>query len=304
MTVVILSTSIAALVLAAATLAIALSSMGSSGFRDTFRNEASATNITTNSLDGQYEQDQYLIGDAVADQSGAYPYSYRINEQIDVTYRLRSPSHSIPAEVPVYVMLYNPAGKSIDNSTVYTNANGDAHYSFIPSELGDYHTVSKAAYNGISDEYQLMIKVRRSPEYAFTVEGKNSTATIDRFAEFNVTSVNIDPAQKKLSIEIEKVPNRDKMEVVIPYDLLGDPYTVFANGEMVDMGSISSTSGSIYKDYTFARLTVPVDSSITRIEIMGTTAIPEFGSISMLVMAAGIVSTLVALSRFSGRSRV
>lgn len=233
----------------------------------------------------------FHIGTAEATQNEEYRMIFRVDSPVDVLYRFSSPQVSVPAKVPVNVILYNESNAILDNATIYTSEDGSivAHYIFTPKEHGDYRAVARVTYGSFASEYTWPLKVRSSPEYSFEVEGKKASVTVDRYGDIGeVKSVNLDVAAKKLDIEIANEREYNILEVLVPYELLGDPYVVLTDGEPVNLGE-TSLSGNISKDQTFANIRIPVDDSVSHIEIVGTSVIPEF-SVAIPVLAAGLVS--------------
>lgn len=244
------------------------------------------------------EDKPFHIGVADATQNGEYKQIFDINRPIDVLFKLSNPYVDVPSGISVNIILNSDQSGVLENTAIYTqDGNGftTALYSFVPNEYGFYDTLAKVTYGGFSSEYRLGLKVRPSPGYTFEVEGKASTVIIDRDGDIGkIRSVNLDASTKKLNIEIEKERAYNVLEIRLPYELLGDPYTVLTEGEKVNLGE-TSLSGSITKDQTFAIIRVPVDDSVSHIEIIGTTVIPEFGALAGLLGAVGMASIIVIL---------
>jgi hypothetical protein len=237
----------------------------------------------------------FHIGDAEATQNGEHKMTFEADKPVDVLYRFGSPQVNVPANVPVNIVLYSESNAILDNATIYTISDDGstiAHYIFTPMEYGDYRAVARVMYGGFSSEYAFPLKVRASSEYNFEVEGKKAAVTVDRYGDIGkVKSVNLDVAAKKLDIEIANEREYNILEVLVPYELLGDPYTVLTDGETVNLGK-TSLSGNISKDQTFAAVRIPLDDSVSHIEIIGTSVIPEF-PLAVPVLATGIVSLFV-----------
>jgi predicted secreted protein with PEFG-CTERM motif len=105
-----------------------------------------------------------------------------------------------------------------------------------------------------------------------------------------------------VSIAIEPEDWYNVLEVKVPYALLGDPYIVQTEGEVVDIGG-TYQSGSITKQSDYAVIRIPVDDSVSKIDIIGTSVIPEFGSIAVVIMAAGIVGVMAISRHREGRRK-
>jgi hypothetical protein len=76
----------------------------------------------------------------------------------------------------------------------------------------------------------------------------------------------------------------ESFRISIPNELLGGPYTVFADG------SETAFTTEQYQT-THTEITTP---TAEKIEIIGTTAIPEFSSLPLIIAAAAIVGSITA----------
>lgn len=177
----------------------------------------------------------FHIGTTEVTQNGEHRMTFRVDSPVDILYRFGSPQVSVPAKVPVNIILYNESNAILDNATIYTASRDGsivAHYVFTPKEHGDYKVVVRVTYGSFTSEYAWPLKVRSSPEYSFEVEGKKASVTVDRYGDIGkVKSVNLDVTAKKLDIEIANEREYNILEVLVPYELLGDPYTVLTDGE-------------------------------------------------------------------------
>ncbi|GEM_PF-6537187 len=89
--------------------------------------------------------------------------------------------------------------------------------------------------------------------------------------------------ERKLEFTIE---NGTHLQVLTKNELIGRPYTVLVDGKSVDFNMINASDTSTYISTRY--------NNANTIQIIGTTAIPEF-PISILVAAVGMISTLVLL---------
>ena len=89
--------------------------------------------------------------------------------------------------------------------------------------------------------------------------------------------------ERKLEFTVQ---NGTHLQVLAKNELIGRPYTVLVNGKSVDFNMVNASDTSTYISMRY--------NNANTIQIIGTTAIPEF-SISILVAAVGMISTLVLL---------
>jgi hypothetical protein len=257
---------------------------------------------SSNSTTPVPDENAYLIGTFRSEQDGEEKRSYEINKPLTTIFYFGNPFVEVPWGLPVRIVVSEiNSGSVIDNTTIFTEAEQDlmlATYTFTPSDYGKYKVAANATYGGISSEYSLVHKVVPGPKYTFEVEGKTSAATVDAPAEFDIRSVNFDAKAKKLSIEIEKQEFTQRLQVIVPYELLGDPYGVLLDDEPVKMGNLYE-AGEIRMGYTDAIFQINVDETVSHVDIIGTTAIPEFGfGMAALVIAVSMTCVALVASRF------
>ena len=120
--------------------------------------------------------------------------------------------------------------------------------------------------------------------------------------------------QENLSLEIEIATNSDgNLNINLPRDSID---SITKDGQDVDfiilVSSIDSTK-QVETDYSlldveneFRPINIPIKNGDSKIEIIGTQVVPEFGTIAMVVLAVAIVSIIAvsAKSRLSIMPRV
>ncbi|MGH9923268.1 MAG: hypothetical protein ACRD38_10995 [Nitrososphaerales archaeon] len=89
--------------------------------------------------------------------------------------------------------------------------------------------------------------------------------------------------ERKLEFTIQ---DGTHLQFLTKNELVGRPYTVLVNGKSVDFNMVNASDTSTYVSMRY--------NNANTIQIIGTTAIPEF-PISILVAAVGMISTLVLL---------
>lgn len=268
---------------------------------------------SANAQEDSVDDDSYLISSAHVKQDDRPPRTYEVGVPIEVTYRLHNPKLDVPAEVPLHITLYDPDGNMVDNVTLYSEedeGNPDAPvmivYSFTPQMLGDYTIVAEGTYEELaSQDYRFNIRIRPGPEYTFEVDGKTATVTVDSPARLDfVRSVELDAEEKMLSIMFDKMDYWTRLRVDVPYALLGDPYAVRIDGEIIDVTE-DKTAGPwgdgpniavVDKRADYARINLPIKEGVSHVEIIGTTALPEF-PYQVLIVVTALIGTIIAISR-------
>jgi hypothetical protein len=222
---------------------------------------------------------------------GAYEIDKPITVYARIGYGGNATFKQYLPNTPVSVTLYDPSSQIIDQKTVIsTGDDAGISYIFTPAKYGPYKILLEAQYNGFKDKQILTISVKPSAEHIIKAEGKEFSVIVDKPGDFDIKNVEFSQQEKRLSIEFEPPTIFGVLDVEIPYELL-DNLTVFANDKEINLRS--GLSGGTYNDYTFAALRIPVDNTVTKVDIYGASAIPEFGPISSLILAVSLISIIV-----------
>lgn len=106
----------------------------------------------------------------------------------------------------------------------------------------------------------------------------------------------LDQVKKQLHIQMNGPTNKEEgfFKIVLPHEFLGGPYTVLAEGRPVEFESMFSSATG--RDTTTISFQYDGDK-VHNIDIIGTTAIPEFGSAAIAAVAASMAMLMVARFR-------
>ena len=105
--------------------------------------------------------------------------------------------------------------------------------------------------------------------------------------EFNrmIASATIDEEQNAITFEIVgKAKSEDNtLSLMLPKDLISEPLVIWADGKQISDFEITSEGG-------INEVVIPLDEKSERLTIMGASVVPEFGAITMTILAIGILS--------------
>ena len=109
-------------------------------------------------------------------------------------------------------------------------------------------------------------------------------------------SITPDVDKKSLVLEINASDDGD-IVIILPKSLidnteikeLDDAFSVFIDGEKVDYDYTTSS--------THRTLTIPFQVGVEEIEIIGTFVIPEFGTITVMILAVAIISIIMVSTK-------
>jgi len=137
-----------------------------------------------------------------------------------------------------------------------------------------------SAYGAISEKTGL--------KKDFTIETSGYDFEVDTVSNFNIQDVQFNRDDKKLTFNINSELVNNFAEIQIPVNLINGNLTVFINGHEI--------FPEIRKNDKISFIVLEFEGSGTNtLEIIGTTYLPEFSSVAIIVM--GTAFTIITLSR-------
>ena len=94
----------------------------------------------------------------------------------------------------------------------------------------------------------------------------------------------VNPDEKTLTFTISGYTENEQLTLILPIKLIENPNTVWVDGDMTDFKMEDTATGK--------KLNIPITPNSKEIKIMGAKVIPEFGSITLLILVISIVSVL------------
>jgi predicted secreted protein with PEFG-CTERM motif len=120
----------------------------------------------------------------------------------------------------------------------------------------------------------------------------DGATTFDVEYQFNrvISSVSVNEDQKSITFEIVGTPKGldNTLTLMLPKNLINGPLVVWADGQQIS-NSVFTEGGEINS------LEIPLKRDSQRVTIVGTTVVPEFGTIATAILAVGIFS-LIAMT--------
>jgi hypothetical protein len=114
--------------------------------------------------------------------------------------------------------------------------------------------------------------------------------TFDVEYDFNrlVASARVEQDQKSITFELVGKPKSDDntLTLMLPKTLISGPYIIWADGKQITDFQMSSDGG-------INQVKIPLNSNSEIVTITGTSVVPEFGPVSMAILAAGIFGLIV-----------
>lgn len=246
--------------------------------------------IFTVDVSDDYVDSKYLIGSGELEQDGSNEW-FEANTPIDVeliTNNRFMNNVNVPLEFTVFY-----GDEIVYDSTIHTNEKGRAYHTFELSNYGKHKLIASPNIEDISD-YMRIFYVSKNPHHTFHEEGKDFiVSTSNSNPEITINSIEFDKESKQLTVDIQPISVYDLLRIDIPYELLGEPYTVYVDGKLQNLDSARLLSGGFTHQDITASLAIPLEHGSTKIEIKGATAIPEFETVTLMILAVSILPIIL-----------
>ena len=98
----------------------------------------------------------------------------------------------------------------------------------------------------------------------------------------------IDEEQKSITFQIigDTQSNNHDLELRLPTQLIDGPFVIWADNEKI-------TNYESENDGDLTTLLIPLSSESETLTIVGTTVVPEFGTLAMLILIVSILSVVI-----------
>lgn len=113
---------------------------------------------------------------------------------------------------------------------------------------------------------------------------------VDTVSNFHVTNHEFDADEKRLTLLIDSNADENISEIIIPANLIGGNLTFHLDGEQIH------PRVSVGEEVSFIVAEFPGRGE-HRLDIVGTTYLPEFGTVAILVLAASMIALAACRSK-------
>jgi len=124
--------------------------------------------------------------------------------------------------------------------------------------------------------------------------------TFDVEYQYNrvISSASVNEDQNSITLEIIGNPkgDDDTLTLMLPKNLISGPLVIWSDGQEIS-DSLMTVEGEINK------VEIPLNRDSDRVTIVGTSVVPEFGTLTMAILAVGIFS-LIALTFKSQKFKI
>lgn len=138
--------------------------------------------------------------------------------------------------------------------------------------------VIPSAYGQLSD--------RTGLKQVFTIETGGYSFPVEIVSNFNVEETAFSAEEKKLTLHVFSSLQNNVAEIQIPKNLINGNFTFFVNGTEV-FPNVQTNDKISFVFMEFA------GNGTNKIEIIGTTYLPEFSAVAPLVLASSLAGLLI-----------
>jgi predicted secreted protein with PEFG-CTERM motif len=260
--------------------------------------------------------------DIRVDSEGYFSPGVGIDKNLTITGRVLDEDCTVISNAKIVAELL----RSTNTFSKTVNSSNDGSFEIILDTAGNV---------GHHEEYQLYITTIKEDEvvrkliqevrfydihrFPITEEGKTATVEISPNQGSQINSFAFDKNSKKISLEVEHFDNEaGQFLVAIPSNLISGEITVIKDGYPVftltqenlhdndygpemdpengDIRHSYSLRGKIIENYTQISYNF-IPKKTSEIEIIGTTAIPEFQAVSIVILAVSIFPIILARNK-------
>ncbi len=224
------------------------------------------------------ENDEYPIGE-----------SRIVNVQLVQGHFYSPPIPNHPASILVYGTDWiNFDPNLIEVYDVTSDSNGYVYKELFLDDRNqcDYEVKIKSEFEGFEYSQNFDFRMANTEIFYFPWEGEKIPVTVKGKCSIPL-SMNFDQSKKTMTVELDTSDAKKQFEIHFPHRLLDGELTVLINGD-VDFDNYS-----IDKRHDEAIVQVGADSDFTTVEIIGTSAIPEFQTIVMMIMVISMLPIIL-----------
>ena len=234
---------------------------------------------------------------------------YEKNETLIITTSNIEGESDPPPYLPFKILVHDQEDNLITATQLKANDKGQFEYHFTPTENGLYKIELIANYYDVwSGEYVDFTETRYIPvalkeeEFFVFVEDEKFPITFDKeyFLTHTIIAVIFNQEDKHLSVEFEEIQPKPDFDVIIPHKLLNGNYTVFLNDRLLDPNVDPNDSQHVHisKWEGFTRIDINTDGvGIYKLDVYGTSTIPEFGMYAIIILVLSIVPIILAKNK-------
>ena len=192
----------------------------------------------------------------------------------------------------IQIRIYDPDGKLVYSPNVPLNDDGSFHNvakvesSWIKN--GVYRI--EAGHEMIQGMAETQIQLQLGAGFVSdTTKLMVSGFEVEYSENTNIMSSFVDPDANTITFTLSG-PTQGDVWLKLPDGLISNPNAIWVDGQQIFDFDTSISGGQ-------TQLVIPVGADSTEIVVMGSSVIPEFGSIAAIVLATSIIVTILITSK-------
>lgn len=202
------------------------------------------------------------------------------------------PNLPVKAEIKKYDTKAGKWLETIATKETKSDENGYFNIYFDPigKKAGQYSVLFTASYLGKESTVGIMGDQHNVKDYTIHAEGNDFTVKVDGWYSIPL-DLEFDQEEKKITLDADTSDTYKRLVITIPSALLDGDFVILENGvQRTDIEHQKHNNGTTF-DFR-------ANLDTTKIEIIGTSAVPEFGTFSGLVLTVLLISTIVLGTKF------
>ena len=242
--------------------------------------------------------------------------SYQTGDTIKITGKVNLQSGTV--NQPALLQVTDPQGNRVRLDQVTPAADGSYNYTFTAGGLmntdGTYKVI--VTYKGTSGTATFQFKAIAGAQTAGG-GGQWKTSTVNvggktydvkyQISSGSVTGMTLDSNTTTLAISVNNVTTDGKLQLQLPRNVIDarqgadgrsgadTSFAVFIDGAQ----NVEPDESTPTADMRQISINFPAGSE--KIEVVGTSAVPEFGAIAAIVLAISIVGIIVATAKYNNK---
>ncbi|HEX2614257.1 MAG TPA: PEFG-CTERM sorting domain-containing protein [Nitrososphaera sp.] len=230
--------------------------------------------------------------------------SYMAGDTIKITGKVTVDTGTV--NQPILIQVLDPTGNRAKLDQVAAAADGSYTYTFpsggpLMAKDGAYKVI--ATYKGISQTSTFDFTAGVQWKTFQLKVGDKSYPIQYMINGGSVTGMTIDGPTATLTVTISSTAD-GKLDIKLPRNVIDNRQNVTTGNDVeyavfIDEVNTDATEATPTAD--MRQLSINFDNGSETVEIVGSTAIPEFGAIAAIVLAVAIVGIIVATARYSNK---
>ena len=188
----------------------------------------------------------------------------------------------------IQILIYDPDGNVVYSPMIPVNSDGSfmniakVESSWTKDGVYTIEATSEKLSEVASTEIELRVGANLMPSSPMiSIEGFD----VGHGGDVGIQSASANPTQNTLTFNLEEI-NDSEITLSLPFSLIENPNAVWVDGVQISEFGVTQKG-------QFSGLVIPIQSDSQEIVVMGTSVVPEFGTIAALILAISLISIIL-----------